>query len=545
MERAPSTLSWQEFLFCQGFAETVPQRTASPYSADSLALLRPPQEAEDDTPSTGFSVGRGSGQPSFSQKFMCKDQTRPPASALSAGTTAETLSRPSGVDLDSAQQRALESESLGKKLVQPDQSDLPHELAYKGRAPKGCPTASKAPGGRAVRASSGSRVQQAKAINLDDRGRKRKPLPVIQEDHECLPSFESSPELKRHKLQSHLEEYTGNGYPCSNGSRSPSILADLDGPQQDVTSAAGEAVSGFKIFNDGGLSSPPELPNQRRNGCPSEQNQQRVQPQEPISLLALARQQFLEELEPSPLWEETCPVQVKRLKRALLEGELNLEIHLQQFNLTLPLGALLHDQLQALVHRVLAKMAKVAALCGDALSESPETKHVISRMGEAMCMLVVLGDTRTLETLKAQGFHASNGDRPAPPGIVEASVAAARLTPVQAAHTRLLHYNFVRKADELSDKRHELAAEMTAAGSRGAPSSAMAPCRPRMMAVLQELEECVRLEAELNIQMQQSFCLQVLSPFQAAKMFCAAVPYSLDIGDVMGHIDESHAGPLA
>ena len=62
--------------------------------------------------------------------------------------------------------------------------------------------------------------------------------------------------------------------------------------------------------------------------------------------------------------------------------------------------------------------------------------------------------------------------------------AAARLTPVQAAHTRLLHYNFVRKADELSDKRHELAAEMTAAGSRGAPSSAMAPCRPRMMAVL-------------------------------------------------------------
>ena len=39
--------------------------------------------------------------------------------------------------------------------------------------------------------------------------------------------------------------------------------------------------------------------------------------------------------------------------------------------------------------------------------------------------------------------------------------------------------------------------------------------------------------------------VQVLSPFQAAKMFCAAVPYSLDIGDVMGHIDESHAGPLA
>ena len=234
-----------------------------------------------------------------------------------------------------------------------------------------------------MRASSGSRVQQAKAINLDDRGRKRKPLPVIQEDHECLPSFESSPELKRHKLQvqilrhkkqqlqavssqarqatqgldlqgprilsgssrgplpigqlrslrkpstalpsssvaprqaclmvpgmphqlsparlnprngsqtaktigalqtskmtgqsrppavihtmlptglpvqSHLEEYTGNGYPCSNGSRSPSILADLDGPQQDVTSAAGEAVSGFKIFNDGGLSSPPVGP---------------------------------------------------------------------------------------------------------------------------------------------------------------------------------------------------------------------------------------------------------------------------------------------
>ena len=134
---------------------------------------------------------------------------------------------------------------------------------------------------------------------------------------------------------------------------------------------------------------------------------------------------FSQELEPSPLWEETCPVQVKRLKRALLEGELNLEIHLQQFNLTLPLGALLHDQLQALVHRVLAKMAKVAALCGDALSESPETKDVISRMGEAMCMLVVLGDTRTLETLKAQGFHASNGDRPAPPGIVEASVVSS------------------------------------------------------------------------------------------------------------------------
>ena len=39
--------------------------------------------------------------------------------------------------------------------------------------------------------------------------------------------------------------------------------------------------------------------------------------------------------------------------------------------------------------------------------------------------------------------------------------------------------------------------------------------------------------------------LQVLSPFQAAKMFAAAGPYNLDIGHMNDLINESHAGPLA
>ena len=124
------------------------------------------------------------------------------------------------------------------------------------------------------------------------------------------------------------------------------------------------------------------------------------------------------------MWQEACPVPILTLKRAMLEGKLDFEIPSKQFKLTLPLGALMHDKLPELIHKLLARLARVAASCTDHLSESSRTQELISMVGEAMCLIVVLGDTQSVQAVKAQGFHGSTPDRPAPADTVEAAVVS-------------------------------------------------------------------------------------------------------------------------
>ena len=135
-------------------------------------------------------------------------------------------------------------------------------------------------------------------------------------------------------------------------------------------------------------------------------------------------------LEPLPMWDEFAPVSILRLKEALLEGHLDLEVPLRQLNLTVPLRVLIHDRLPGLIQQLLTRLRELAPECRDISIESPATRGLLSIMGDAMCMLIVLGDTRTEATLRAQGFHARDPGRPSPPDLIQHAVVQHAETPV-------------------------------------------------------------------------------------------------------------------
>ena len=129
--------------------------------------------------------------------------------------------------------------------------------------------------------------------------------------------------------------------------------------------------------------------------------------------------QCVQGLKPLPSWDDFAPVPLLSLKEALLEGQLDFEIPFRQLNLTVPLRLLTHNRLLGLIHRLLERLQETAPQCRDILTESAQTREVLFTMGDALCMLVVLGDTCTEAALSAQGFHAQEPGRPAPPGLIQ------------------------------------------------------------------------------------------------------------------------------
>ncbi|KAK9817496.1 hypothetical protein WJX74_009681 [Apatococcus lobatus] len=258
-----------------------------------------------------------------------------------------------------------------------------------------------------------------------------------------------------------------------------------------------------------------------------------------------SRHAFIQELEPLPMWDEFAPVPMLSLKKALLEGQLDLEIPFRQLKLTVPLRVLIHNRLPGLIEHLLQKLRDIAPGCQDISTEKALTREVLSTMGDAMCMLIVLGDTRADAVIAAQGFHVRDPGRPAPPGMIHHVVAAARLTPVQVAHTRLLHYKHTRQAEEAVHTTDSLSMSLAAACSRERVLSKRASYTSCSARLRRSLDDHAHLESEQYMQMQQAFCLQVLSTFQAAKVFAAAGPYNLDVGHMIDLINTSHAGPLA
>ncbi|KAK9844725.1 hypothetical protein WJX74_005952 [Apatococcus lobatus] len=250
-------------------------------------------------------------------------------------------------------------------------------------------------------------------------------------------------------------------------------------------------------------------------------------------------------LEPLPMWDEFSPVPILRLKAALLGCQLDLEVSLKQLNLRVPLRVLMSDKLPGLIQRSLEHLRKIAPRCHDISTSDALTREVLSTTGDAMCMLIVLGDTRTHAMLSAEGFHGQDAGRPAPPGLISQAMAACRLTPVQVAHTRLLHWKHSRQADEAMQMSEGLSKSLAAAFSQQLVMGKRAGFASRCAHLRRVMDECIQLEEERYMQMQQAFCLQVLSPFQAAQMFAAAGPYNLDIGHMVDLINTSHPGPLA
>lgn len=149
-------------------------------------------------------------------------------------------------------------------------------------------------------------------------------------------------------------------------------------------------------------------------------------------------------LEPLPMWDECTPVSILCLKKALLEGQLELEVPLRQLNLTLPLRVLIHERLPGLIQQLLTQLQERAPGCKDISLESSATRELLSIMGDAMCLLVVLGDTRTEATIRAQGFHVRDPGRPSPPGLIQQAVVWHVQTPVHLAslaHDALLTFS--------------------------------------------------------------------------------------------------------
>lgn len=89
--------------------------------------------------------------------------------------------------------------------------------------------------------------------------------------------------------------------------------------------------------------------------------------------------------------------------------------------------------------------------------------------------------------------------------------AVSRLTPVQAAHTRLLHYKHTRQAEEITQSLETLSSSLAAAYSQERVASKRASLACRSASIRQSILDCANLESEHYMQMQQAFCLQVPS----------------------------------
>lgn len=130
----------------------------------------------------------------------------------------------------------------------------------------------------------------------------------------------------------------------------------------------------------------------------------------------------LQDLEPLPMWDEFAPVPIMRLKEALLDGQLDLEIPIRQLSLTVPLRMLVHRRLPGLIRQLLLRLQGLAPGCSDTLTECAVTREVLYTMADAMCMLIVLGDTCTEAAISAQGFHVRDPGRPMPHGLIQQAV---------------------------------------------------------------------------------------------------------------------------
>lgn len=131
---------------------------------------------------------------------------------------------------------------------------------------------------------------------------------------------------------------------------------------------------------------------------------------------------ILQGLKPLPSWDEFAPVPILSLKEALLEGRLDFQIPFRQLNLTVPLRVLTHDRLPGLIQKLFQRLREITPGCRDILTESAQTREVLFTMGNAVCMLIVLGDTCTEAAISAQGFHAQEPGRPSPPGLIQQAV---------------------------------------------------------------------------------------------------------------------------
>lgn len=87
--------------------------------------------------------------------------------------------------------------------------------------------------------------------------------------------------------------------------------------------------------------------------------------------------------------------------------------------------------------------------------------------------------------------------------------AVSCLTPVQAAHTRLLHYKHTRLAEEITQSLVSLSSSLAAAHSQERVASKRAGLASRAASIRQSILDCANLESEHYMQLQQAFCLQV------------------------------------
>lgn len=87
--------------------------------------------------------------------------------------------------------------------------------------------------------------------------------------------------------------------------------------------------------------------------------------------------------------------------------------------------------------------------------------------------------------------------------------AVSRLTPVQAAHTRLLHYKHTRQAEEVTQSLETLGSSLASAYSQERVASKRAGLASHSASIVQLILDCEKLESEHYMQLQQAFCLQV------------------------------------